>query len=111
MPPNGSASKLLKRLPEGEHHRQPAWLISLQPVWTQVVDMLIHARADPRAVDVDGNTPLHFAFAYANVEVGAVLSEEGADVEACNRSGKTPQDVAGLCSDLAPASESGGNVV
>lgn len=72
--------------------------------------MLIKAGADTRAVDVDGNTPLHFAFAYTNVEIGAVLSQEGVDLEACNGSGKTPQDVAGLCSDLAPEGESGGNV-
>lgn len=69
---------------------------------TQVVEMLIKAGADTRAVDVDGNTPLHFAFAYANVEVGALLSEEGAELEACNGGGHTPQDVAGLCADLAP---------
>lgn len=73
--------------------------------------MLIKAGADTRAVDVDGNTPMHFAFAYANAEVGAVLSEKGADLEACNGSEKTPQDVAGLCADLAPGGESGGNVL
>ena len=70
--------------------------------------MLIKAGADTRAADADGNTPLHFAFAYANAEVGAVLSEEGADLEACNRRGKTPQEVAGLCADLAPSRESNG---
>lgn len=76
----------------------------------QVAGMLIKAGADVSAVDVDGNTPLHFAFAYANVEVGAVLSEEGAELEACNGSGKTPQEVAGLRGDLAPGGESGDNV-
>lgn len=73
--------------------------------------MLIRAGADARAVDVDGNTPLHFAFAYAHVEVGAMLSERGADMEARNGSGKTPQDVAGLCSDLAPTGECGGDAL
>lgn len=63
--------------------------------------MLLRAGADPQARDVDGNTPAHFAFAYANVEVAAVLAREGADLEACNRNDKTPQDVAGLCADLA----------
>ena len=63
--------------------------------------MLLKAGADSGVADMDGNTPSHFAFAYANVEVGALLAREGADMEACNRRGKTPQEVAGLCTDIA----------
>lgn len=62
--------------------------------------MLLRAGADSRVPDMDGNTPAHFAFAYANVEVVAMLVKEGADLEACNRQGVTPQGVAGLCADI-----------
>lgn len=72
--------------------------------------MLLRAGADSRVADMDGNTPAHFAFAYANAEVGAVLAKEGADLEACNLQGVTPQGVAGLCADIAQGetSASGG---
>lgn len=67
----------------------------------EVVKILLRAGADPRACDADGNTPLHFAFSYANVAVAAALSKEGGDQDACNRDGKTPQHVAGLRAGLA----------
>ncbi|CAN0128101.1 unnamed protein product, partial [Laminaria digitata] len=61
-----------------------------------VVEMLLEAGADPRASDIDGNTPAHFALAYANAEIAAALVKRGADLEACNKEGKNLQDVGGL---------------
>lgn len=68
----------------------------------EAVEILLEAGADPRARDTDGNTPTHFALAYANAEIAAVLAKNGADIEICNKDGNSPQDVAGLCADLAP---------
>lgn len=67
----------------------------------QAVEMLLEAKADPRAVDADGNSPTHFALAYANAAIAAALTKEGANLEACNKGEQTPQDVAGLRASVA----------
>ena len=61
---------------------------------TSFIDLLINkAHIDANAKDMDGNTPLHIAAKYANVEALVGL-ESHADLYAKNNQGKIPLDVA-----------------
>ena len=52
--------------------------------------MLIKAGADANARTDDGQTPLHFAARFGNVEVLELLIRRGADVHSRDRWGNTP---------------------
>ncbi|MCK7595372.1 ankyrin repeat domain-containing protein [Pseudomarimonas salicorniae] len=53
--------------------------------------------ADPRDVDGEGRTPLHFAALVAEPDVAALLLDAGAPLEALNRDGYSPLGVACGC--------------
>ena len=56
--------------------------------------MLIEQAVDVASQDRDGNTPLHLASFYGQVEVACMLIEYGADVAARNKDGQTPLHLA-----------------
>lgn len=62
------------------------------------IKALVQAGADVKAVDDDGNTPLHFAVrngsASLNSPICAFLISAGADPDAKNSEGETPRDLA-----------------
>ena len=60
----------------------------------ETVTALLANGADPRAIDADGNTPLHFAALSTDAGVAAMLLDAGADVDALNRAGLAPLAIA-----------------
>lgn len=54
------------------------------------VAMLLANGADPRLVDADGRSPLHFAARSSDPEVAAQLLDAGADINALDRGGRSP---------------------
>ena len=50
--------------------------------------------ADPRCVDAEGNTPLHYAARAAQPVVAALLCDAGAPIDATNHEGQTPLAIA-----------------
>lgn len=54
------------------------------------VAMLLANGADPRIVDTDGRSPLHFAARSSDPEVAAQLLDAGADINALDRGGRSP---------------------
>ncbi len=50
--------------------------------------------ADPRCVDSDGNTPLHYAARAAQPVVAALLCDAGAPIDVTNNEGQTPLAIA-----------------
>ncbi|MEP6939298.1 MAG: ankyrin repeat domain-containing protein [Rudaea sp.] len=50
--------------------------------------------ADPRCVDAEGNTPLHYAARAAQPVVAALLCDAGAPIDATNHEGLTPLAIA-----------------
>ena len=58
------------------------------------VTMLLTNGADPRCVDADGNTPLHYASLSAMPIVAALLCDSAAPVNVVNREGLTPLGMA-----------------
>lgn len=50
--------------------------------------------ADPRCVDAEGNTPLHYAARAAQPVVAALLCDAGAPIDAANLEGQTPLAIA-----------------
>ncbi|MGH8032144.1 MAG: ankyrin repeat domain-containing protein, partial [Luteimonas sp.] len=60
----------------------------------EAVMTLLANGADPRAVDGDGNTPLHHAARSSDPGVAALLGDAGADLKALNHDGLTPLGVA-----------------
>merc|ERR1712107_308077 len=61
---------------------------------TELVEVLLAARADTEKSDKGGNVPLHYAAAYGRVPVVQALLDGGANPVACNSAGKTPGDMA-----------------
>jgi len=60
----------------------------------EAVMTLLANGADPRAVDADGNTPLHHAARSTDAAVAALLLDAGAEVDALNAEAITPLSVA-----------------
>ncbi len=56
----------------------------------EIVSRLLRAKADPKATDDVGFTPLHLAAQARAVEFARTLVENGADVDARTRDGRTP---------------------
>ncbi len=50
--------------------------------------------ADPRCIDGEGNTPLHYAARAAQPIVAALLCDAGAQIDALNHEGQTPLGIA-----------------
>eukprot|EP00834_Sanchytrium_tribonematis_P002302 NODE_68_length_25399_cov_0.885771.p1 type:complete len:1150 gc:universal NODE_68_length_25399_cov_0.885771:13080-16529(+) len=50
-------------------------------------------------VDIFGNTPLHLAISMRDITLIIFLLQKGADIDACNFSGKTPWDLAAAIGD------------
>lgn len=60
----------------------------------EAVMTLLANGADPRAVDRDGNTPLHHAARSSDPGVAALLRDAAAELDACNAEDATPLGVA-----------------
>lgn len=54
---------------------------------------LLHYGANPVAVDVDKNTPLHYAAAFGSDDVVRLLLAYGASTQLVNAQGLTPHDM------------------
>lgn len=61
---------------------------------TEVVKLLLEAKADIDPKDDDGKTPLHWAVHSGRSEAVKVLIEAGADINARDNDGNTPLDIA-----------------
>eukprot|EP01041_Mallomonas_annulata_P000402 gene402-729_t len=61
----------------------------------EAVAVLIHAGADLNAVDLNGNTALHYAYAYSAVGIASTLECHGADTRIENGFHLSPLDVIG----------------
>ena len=55
-----------------------------------MADILIKAGADIDALDLNGATPLHYAFGYGSIKMINFLIDAGADQTSTNRNNKTP---------------------
>lgn len=64
-----------------------------------IVSLLLSKGADVAAGDLDGNTPLHYAYAYSRLNLGPALEEAGADLDARNMRGQVPEEVLGRGDD------------
>ncbi len=60
----------------------------------EAVMTLLANGADPRAVDLDGNTPLHHAARSSDPGVVALLRDAAADIDVSNHEGLTPLGIA-----------------
>ena len=56
----------------------------------KMADILIKAGADIDALDLNGATPLHYAFGYGSIKMINFLIDAGADQTITNRNNKTP---------------------
>ncbi len=63
----------------------------------EAVMTLLANGSDPRAVDRDGNTPLHHAARSCDPGVAALLRDAAAELDVANRDGLTPLGVACAC--------------
>ena len=63
----------------------------------EIAKALLEAGADPNRQNMEGDTPLHFAYLYGTPKDTAMLKEYGADDTISNRNGKTPLEV---CIDI-----------
>merc|ERR1719203_125710 len=59
-----------------------------------VVKLLLDSRANPFAVDANGNSGLHYAAGYGRKELVEYLVKTGASVNQANAQGQTPFSVA-----------------
>merc|ERR1719343_1245250 len=59
-----------------------------------VVKLLLDSRANPFAVDANGNSGLHYAAGYGRKELCEYLLKVGASVNQANAQGRRPLDVA-----------------
>jgi hypothetical protein len=65
------------------------------------IGILIKAGADLSAVDdINGNSPLHYAYASGSMAAASLLEELGAPSDLQNQQGKIPLDVTGLMSTI-----------
>ena len=60
----------------------------------QLAEILLLAGAQARAIDRDGNTPLHIAARSGSVGIANMLHHHGASSTTKNNAGDTPQDIA-----------------
>ena len=58
------------------------------------MQLLLDSGADLSLVDGQGNTVLHYAAGYGRKEVAELLLASGAAMDATNKAGQKPQDVA-----------------
>jgi len=70
-----------------------------------VVKLLVESRADPRSVDANGNSGLHYAAGYGHKELVEYMLHLGVDVNKVNRQGQNARAVSALnkcqeCIDL-----------
>ena len=68
----------------------------------EVVQLLITEGADPNITDKDGNSPLHYAALYGNINMAKVLIEGGSDPKIADKWGATPLHNAAMhgCQDM-----------
>jgi len=59
-----------------------------------ILKTLMDAKADPRVVDNEGNTLLHYAAGYGHVQTTDYFLQCGLPVNATNKAGETPLDLA-----------------
>jgi ankyrin repeat protein len=62
----------------------------------ECIDLLIVSRTEVNSSDIDGNTALHYAYAFGSMAAASVLELRGADNTRTNNSGATPLDVTGM---------------
>jgi len=60
----------------------------------EVVQLLLHSRANQFAVDASGNSALHYAAGYGRKEIAEYLIQAGGSVNQSNSKGQTPMAVA-----------------
>jgi ankyrin repeat protein len=60
-----------------------------------VVKIFLEQGADVDATDIDNNTALHYAYAYAKLMIVPILEAAGAESSALNLLGKTPDGILG----------------
>ena len=61
-----------------------------------VVKVLLAQGADALATDLEGNTPLHYTYAYARMSLPSLLEAAGASMNACNFHQQDPEGVLGM---------------
>ena len=61
---------------------------------TKTIELLIDKKADLKAKDNYGKTPLHWAIGRGNTKTIELLIEAGADVNAKDNDGRTPLQLA-----------------
>ena len=62
----------------------------------EVAQMLLTHGASKDSTDIYGNTPLHYAYAFKQMDVVALLLKQGAAPFAENRARQSPEDVMAL---------------
>lgn len=69
--------------------------------WTcDTAELLIRYGCDIRAVDNEGNSPLHRAAESDREDIGGILLDRGVEVEALDWQGNTPLHVAAACNSV-----------
>jgi ankyrin repeat protein len=58
----------------------------------RLVKLCMRRGADLNIRNLNGQTPLHFAFGYGYTELGEYLVQKGADDSICNKDGLTPYE-------------------
>ncbi|EAY13222.1 hypothetical protein TVAG_097920 [Trichomonas vaginalis G3] len=59
-----------------------------------LIELLISNGVNVNAKNIHGNTPLHIAALFSNVESAEILISHGAEINSLNKNGQTPLDIA-----------------
>jgi ankyrin repeat protein len=62
----------------------------------EAVNLLLTAKSKINQVDVDGNSALHYAYAFGSLMAASVLEANGANTSAYNAKDKRPFDIVGI---------------
>lgn len=63
---------------------------------SSIASLLLTHQADASATDIDGNSPLHHAYAHSRISLVSILEAAGADAMAANMRGKVAEEVLGV---------------